>query len=129
MLRYVALVWDPVDPSTQDQIRTLSEAFSRGDAWTRAYQTQGLLVYTLRKPGPVVREYGLPDGRGIVLGRLFEQGTHSASAGDAVIDSNSASRYVASGGAELVKDYWGGYVAFLVDATNCRLYGDRKSVV
>jgi asparagine synthase (glutamine-hydrolysing) len=122
-MRYVALVWDPVDPSTQDQIGTLSEAFGRGDAtWTRAYQAQGLLVYTLRKPRPVVREHGLPDGRGIVLGRLFQQGTHGAAAGDVVIDSDSAGRYVASGGAELVKDHWGGYVAFLVDATKGRRY-------
>lgn len=123
MLRYVALVWDPLDPNTQGHIRTLSEAFDRADpTWTCAYQTPGLLVYTMRKPGSVLRGYGLPDGRGIVLGHLFKQGTHSAFAGDVAIDSDSAGRYAASGGAELVKDYWGGYVAFLVDATTGRRY-------
>jgi asparagine synthase (glutamine-hydrolysing) len=122
MLRYVALVWDPLDPSTTD-IRALSETFSRADAdWTCAYEAPGLLVYTMRQSAPALREYELPDGRGIVLGRLFRHGAHSSSTIDVAIDAENARRYAASGGAKLIRDYWGAYVAFLVDATSGRRY-------
>jgi asparagine synthase (glutamine-hydrolysing) len=123
MLRYVALVWDPVDPGTKDDVRALSENLCRVDAaWTCAYQAQGLLVYTARKSAAALREYGLPDGHGIVLGRLFRQGAPNAPTIDVAVGAERARRYVASGGAELAKDYWGGYVAFLVDATNRKHY-------
>lgn len=111
-LPYLAVLWNPLDPAqTQDAARvldTLPEA-----PWRAALQDDGLAVFTRTIAVPYLDMLPLPDGKGTVLGVLFDsQHNHCLSARE--IQSDPALRTGGTATARhLAQHYWGGYVVLL----------------
>jgi len=62
------------------------------------------------------RAYRLPGEQGVILGRVFPSKRDQWKNGwELSLSEQEAARIVATAGAALVTDYWGGYVAFLCD--------------
>jgi asparagine synthase (glutamine-hydrolysing) len=95
--------------------------------WICALDTQGLTVFRSPSPRADLRVYLLPDDCGVILGSLFPSNLSDCSAIDkpVTIDGRSARRYALDGGQQFIKDYWGGYVAFLNDVSSGRRYITR----
>jgi len=66
-----------------------------------------LVVYAA--PGTPLIE--MADGAGIIVGRMFEAGRSNLPI--AFVDAARSEAAVASGGASLLKDFWGGFAAFV----------------
>ncbi|WP_260929156.1 asparagine synthase-related protein [Novosphingobium sp. 9] len=67
----------------------------------------------LRASGPVIPLCG----QGAIIGHLFERGAVSRRV--LRLEPDRIERIVATKGASLVREFWGGYVAFLLDAQGC----------
>jgi asparagine synthase (glutamine-hydrolysing) len=110
MHRFVAMTWNPASPDAARRVDIWSDALRRapGD-WTCALDTEGARV--LIPAGQVLTTVSNGvDVSGIIIGRLFErwyerQGRVSSLAGQA------ASGIARSNGANLIRAYWGQYVA------------------
>src|SRR5262245_39841068 len=120
MDRFVAMVWNPDDPSRQIYVNEWSDQLQRQSSrWRRVLDQPGLRVYSFhhRGDGPVVT--GWVTGEGIVIGVLFERGAEgSGRVRD--LDRREAGRVIATRGNRLIKKYWGNYVAIWRDAEKRR---------
>ena len=91
----------------------------RGEsAWSTAFSAGGMEVYCRRGAVTEVKAMELPEGRGVVLGTLFRRpkpGEAGPAERVAEIDAAAAARIQSSKGRVLTEDYWGRYVAFLLD--------------
>jgi asparagine synthase (glutamine-hydrolysing) len=111
MDRFVAMIWDQEDPTRQLQVNSWSEALQRQSSkWRRVLDAPGLRVlsYHHRGEGPVVTEWAAETG--VVVGVLFERGQETRGRVRSM-DQRTAKRVVDSRGDELIKNYWGNYLA------------------
>jgi asparagine synthase (glutamine-hydrolysing) len=123
MYHYVALLWNAEDPAARDEAAQLRQRLCRASVpWTNLLTTDGISVSALPPTDPVLRPYllpggtGLPGPTGVVLGKLFS--AHLARPHlDPIeqIDEHTSVEILRSGGQHLVRHFWGGYVALLVD--------------
>lgn len=116
MDRFVAFVWDPQRGDLGDQVsRWIAEVKSKSAAWTDVFTQPGLAVVALKPSPATVSVVALDGDAGVVVGTLFSSGAEQA--GPVVrLKREPSSRIVASGGRELISQYWGSYVAFIRDA-------------
>jgi asparagine synthase (glutamine-hydrolysing) len=118
MLHFVALLWQKADPAKCEAAQRLLRRFqARSPQWRLACHADGLAALFTITGGPTVDQpYLLPDHVGVVFGRLFER-TYSAGCvpPQIVIDERRGSQIVTSGGAALIEEYWGQYMAFVHD--------------
>ncbi len=99
------------------------ERLARDSAiWKVVVRQKGLVVaYRDIQTHTIDRPHLLSDGRGAILGTLFERSSMRRYLGSslvnncALIDADRSASFVRTGGRELVQNYWGQYVAFLED--------------
>ena len=91
----------------------------RGEsAWSTAFSAGGMEVYCRCGAVTEVKAMELPEGQGVVLGTLFKRpkpGEAGPAERVAEIDAAAAARIQSSKGRVLTEDYWGRYVALLLD--------------
>ncbi|HEY0941587.1 MAG TPA: asparagine synthase-related protein [Steroidobacter sp.] len=120
MQRYLAMLWDPLN---LESVRTFQSfglsSGSKPAGWVSARDASGMFVMHTGMRHGSAEAYLLPNGGGVVLGRLFDrrQGDYTTTPR---IDFNDASarEIVNSGGKYLVDHYWGTYFAVLHDANS-----------
>lgn len=104
MLRFIACLGESA-AAAQRLIQRCQEALPE---WQKVLRLDGLHVFCTSSDA--AREIRiLPGGRGVVLGRLFRDDAPC----DPEFDESEADRLLATRGRELVRTYWGNYVAFL----------------
>jgi asparagine synthase (glutamine-hydrolysing) len=119
MLRYIAAIWNDSDRAQRDVAEQLARALrERGDGWKVVLQSPGLNVYCAGvRPG--ASEFCcMTDGAGVVVGTLFDRRPSSAPRARTSLDAAETQRLISTRGADLVRSYWGRYVAFLRDPTD-----------
>lgn len=114
MFRYIALVWDAVDDMHAQVARSLGRAC--GGNWRLAFECPGLTVYCAGSCSDSSEVYPLDAQAGLVLGTLFAQTPLNAST-RARLGRRESQRILTTQGAELVRSYWGRYVAFIRDSS------------
>ena len=119
MLRYVAAIWNDVDRAQRDAADLLARALrERRDGWKTVLQRPGLNVYcTGARPGSSDMCCA-SDGSGVVVGTLFDRTASSTRGARTSLDAAETRRLLSTGGADLVRSYWGRYVAFLQNPAN-----------
>jgi asparagine synthase (glutamine-hydrolysing) len=120
MFRYIGLMWNPADPSEVDAARLIDRTIAeRAPTLQTCFRSNGLMVLCSGCDGFNV--YPMASGSGVVLGRLFRRrgDLHDDSAAaEATFNSADNERLAVSKGRSLISDYWGEYVAFLVDKSS-----------
>ena len=117
MYHFVALIWSADDPAASAAAAQLAQKVRRAPVpWENLLSTDGISVFALPPTDPSLRSYVLPAQAGVVLGKLFSADLGKASL-DCVekLDDRSTREILRTGGRQLVRDYWGGYVALLAD--------------
>jgi asparagine synthase (glutamine-hydrolysing) len=117
MYHFVALIWSADDPAASAAAAQLAQKVRRAPVpWESLLSTDGSRVFALPPTDPSLRSYVLPGQAGVVLGKLFSADLGKASL-DCVekIDERATGEILRTGGRQLVRDYWGGYVALLAD--------------
>lgn len=117
MFRYLALVWHDDDAAARETaLRLIDRHASHSPEWQIALRKKGLFVgYAGMRVGSS-EPHCLSGGGGVVLGKLFERPSNSASvAAPLSLDDSRSRDILASRGRHLVDHYWGRYVAFLQD--------------
>jgi asparagine synthase (glutamine-hydrolysing) len=117
MYHFVALVWSADDPAASAAAAQLAQKVRRAPVpWENLLTADGISVFTLPPTEPSLRSYVLPGQAGVVLGKLFSADLGKADL-DCVkhIDERATREILRTGGRQLVRDYWGGYVALLAD--------------
>lgn len=91
------------------------ELETRHASWTEVYVGPGLSVLILKSPPTAPRVALLEKDAGVVVGALFSR-DQEPPAPFARLGPTESARIVASGGQELISQYWGSYVAFVRDS-------------
>ena len=116
MYHYIGFIWNPHDPAASRTAAGFASQFEGAPDWVPRLNLPGLTVFDQSPRGEGFDSYPLPEGTGIILGTVFPiQLDNWTPAWRANITSNEARTIAATGGRHLVENYWGGYVAFLVD--------------
>ena len=122
MYHFVALLWSADDPAATAAAVQLEQRLRRATvAWENLLTTDGVIVFAQPPTDPSLRSYMLSQEAGVVLGRLFSADLSKRSL-DSIeqIDERATREIVRTGGQHLVRNFWGGYVALLVDRqTRC----------
>jgi asparagine synthase (glutamine-hydrolysing) len=122
MYHFVGLLWSADDPAAKQEAAQLVERM-RGapPGWENLLTSDGISVFAAPPTDPTLRPYVLPQGMGVVLGKLFSADLSKPSlAAIEKIDEHAAREAVRTGGQHLVRNFWGGYVALLTDRdTRC----------
>lgn len=115
MYRYIALLWDPNNASSESAAGALT-ARLRGSAtqWAQIAKGSGVAAF---HAGAGVGPNGaclLSHSGGAVFGTLFARGFDGSSSRRVTsFDDAEAARIVATGGKRLLEKYWGRYVALV----------------
>ncbi len=122
MYNFVTLMWNTRDSRTTQEATRLVGLLQRSTTDIGlVLSIAGLAVFAAKPNEKAFKPYVLPRRSGVVLGRLF-RAKEGAMTAEVQIDDAAAAGIVGSGGARLVDDYWGAYVAFLFDETSLRQY-------
>lgn len=117
MFRYIALNWDPADPSAIAQAGALGRRLTVDRAWQAALEQPGIQVWVRGTAAGINEAYRICGGQGVVLGKLFRNDDLTlGDPGVPVLRQQDAETIVHSAGRSLVRDFWGRYVAFLPEA-------------
>ncbi len=118
MFRYIAFHWRDAHPEQSEVARQLEHALRAQGIWQPALGIAGCRVYTTGAVRGVNDIHLLPLDQGVIVGRLFRRNPAAAEAtGDFELAQAEARRIVQSHGRDLVKSFWGRYVAFLSPRT------------
>lgn len=112
MFDYLAVVWAEQDREQHAAALDLIAAVSARSSLVRVFQCRGLAVFVETGGDPSDRALTFADGRGIVLGKIFSNGTAVER-----IDVSAAEAMAATEGRWLIRNYWGRYIAFAMDAS------------
>jgi asparagine synthase (glutamine-hydrolysing) len=125
MDRFVAFFWDPDAAGRQQQVeRWVSLLHASSRLWTVVLDRPGVRVLSLnqRRGAPIAAPWA--DGAGVILGPLFQRGSERKGRVER-IDEKEAARIAATGGASLVENYWGNYLAIWCGAGRSQVYALR----
>src|SRR5882762_5015056 len=122
MFRYIALIWNPADPRAFETVQLIERRIAeRVPALQQRFQADGLRILCSKPDRSGLTIYPMTSHSGLVLGRLFRRSSDvndDRSAPEGTLDSTDADGLIASKGRSLVSQYWGDYVAFLVDKSS-----------
>jgi asparagine synthase (glutamine-hydrolysing) len=121
MFRYLAFIWNPADPSQVEAAKALAlKADSRLRGFHVALNLNRLrVIYADSIPSKYDARV-LPDESGVVLGFLYRRNDSfedPSPARAANLGREQAREIRCSHGRRLISDYWGDYVAILLDET------------
>jgi asparagine synthase (glutamine-hydrolysing) len=114
MLRFMALVWNEDDRTQRDRANALGQRAREAAQWTACVAKAGLRVYVVATDPQEILI--LPDEIGVIVGNLYERDDRYS--GSYSSPHISSTQLLQSKGRELVRSFWGQYVAFLVDRAN-----------
>lgn len=114
---YIALIWDQASRSQSEVAAQLIELLQRGmRSWNCRLRGPGAAVFDLPPSTPIANAYALHGQRGVVYGQLFDRHDGIAPSPDKIcIDQAFADACASSGGVHLIRNYWGSYVAIVLD--------------
>jgi len=121
MLRFIACVWKPDSEAQRYTAQCLRERVSRDKRWRTVLDVAGLTVVTAGLVEGAVECYELPARNGVVLGKLFARGAEVSKCRPVTLVGEVARKVVESGGRELVRSFWGQYVAITRDESAGRI--------
>lgn len=124
MQRYLAMLWDPLNLESVRTFQSLGlSSSSKPAGWVTACDASGMFVMHTGTRRGATEAYPLPQGGGVVLGRIFDRrhGDYT-SVPQIVLDGAAASEIIKSGGQHLVDRYWGTYFAIVHEATTARYH-------
>jgi asparagine synthase (glutamine-hydrolysing) len=121
VFRYVALAWNPKSVAQCALVEALQRRLQAPE-WERVFSRKGMSIDCAgQRPGSS-QTYRLDANAGAIVGAVFGRKPSPASGEDrataashAHFDDNAKEALLRSGGRSLLEDYWGRYVAFLVD--------------
>lgn len=128
MLNYVALVWNDDVPAEIHVAESLKRRIRHlAPEWQAILDSRGMYVSVRSKSlSRIDNIYPLMHGKGVVVGQLFERRyidtDDLSSPCDVSFDAEVSRRVVADAGETLRDNFWGQYVAFLIDAEASRKY-------
>jgi asparagine synthase (glutamine-hydrolysing) len=111
MLHYIALACTPDHPPSAREATRLGESIKRRTpSWDVVLHSERLTVYSGTSVDKAMRTYILPEGGGVIFGRLFRSGS-----ADRPVEASelNGSSIVRSNGRTLLQEYWGSYIAIL----------------
>jgi len=110
MHRFVAMSWNPASPAAVQRIEIWSDALGRASGdWTCVLDTEGVRAFVPAGQALTTVSNGV-DMSGVIIGRFFERG-HESQGRVSSLAGPAASRIARSMGADLIRAYWGQYVA------------------
>jgi asparagine synthase (glutamine-hydrolysing) len=117
---FFALVWNPDSPSSCEAAARVRSALAHAcGCMAVVLRVNGFDFYVSDKKTAAPLTLFLPDGAGLIYGTLFERRacdiTDDAPFPRAEFNDADYANIVASGGRYLTENYWGHYVAFLID--------------
>jgi asparagine synthase (glutamine-hydrolysing) len=112
MFRYIALSWDASVSTAAACAHTLAQALAASPGWQQELQHPRLLVFSSGAIRGVNQAYPLRDGRGVVLGRLFDRNDPQASTDRIAHSIAESDRNPPDLALELLKRRWGRYIMF-----------------
>jgi asparagine synthase (glutamine-hydrolysing) len=117
MYSYVAFVRNAQNPLANATTQRLIDQFRQVHReWILLDEGRGLSLLHSPPPGRSAAAIVLPGGSGAVLGTLFPKNLALSPRGwNPVIDEHCAEEIVRTRGRHLMKEYWGGYVAFVAN--------------
>lgn len=124
MFRFAAMRWNPADPKASSYARAaIYQLKASSSEWQVTANAPGLVLFHAgMRPGSS-EAHVLPNGRGVVFGKLFKQAVNPADVGQPVVlDAKEAAKIVKTGGRHLIDAYWGRYVAFVQDPDSYTLW-------
>ena len=115
MYRYVALVWNVLDPRAVETARSLRSRLSMpGLPWSLSIDDEGLLIAETQQRSDGLHAYRLPRNRGAIIGKLFRKSnTESCSEPIFGLSESESEKISKTRGQRLIDQYWGQYVSFL----------------
>lgn len=114
MFRYIAIAWDPAEASDTGQGLGLGLAWQQRPDWVTVLRLPGLQVFTIGEAPGINQAIPLPEGHGLVLGKLFHRsGTGSVLPNQVQFCEKDFGQLHANAGRYLVSEFWGRYIAFL----------------
>jgi len=117
MLRYLAFTWDESSAGAASTATTLAQRLSGvSTRWRTILATDGLRLLICNNSFVHYAFHLLGDSQGAVLGLLFDRANplrNSAKPGAPFLGESEQHRILATEGRDLVKSYWGRYVAFM----------------
>ncbi len=122
MFRYLALLWNPNDLRELDKIQLIERTIAeRVPTLKPCFDGAGVRVFCSHADGTGMKVYLTGGHSGVVLGRLFrrnEEINEDCAAEEGTFGSTDEERLAASKGRSLITDYWGNYVAILIDKSS-----------
>ena len=117
MYRYIALIWNTLNPQAAETIRTIRTCLSgQGSSWCLAVDIDGLLVFDTQGRPDGLRAYGLSRNGGAIVGKPFKRNeVETAEFSPVVFGDRETNKILETEGQHLIDNYWGQYVAFLRD--------------
>lgn len=124
MFPFIAVIWDPIEPNADGLARQILDAIGRAlPDYLPVMAEPGFQVLRGVSADCAMRVYPLPDGCGVVLGRLFPMGMD-----DWHLDwswrpsSTDTMEIIRTQGSWLTRNLWGSYVAFLRDPASANAF-------
>jgi asparagine synthase (glutamine-hydrolysing) len=118
MFRYVILIWDEATEEASFAALAMERRLlARSEAWRVEFCGAGVRVMTADK-SRALAAYALHGSAGVVLGEIFVRQSDiesDAVSVDAVFGECETNRLLQTQGRVLTEQYWGNYVAVLVD--------------
>lgn len=120
MARIVVLRWQPVDAKGQRAGKVMWSRLEASGSWTRFIDRRGVLAHYVPEDHEAP-PLDLGDERGAIFGSLFSKTAPTAGRVTA-FDAGATASLFDQGGAPLVRDYWGAWIAVLHDRGTDRLH-------
>jgi asparagine synthase (glutamine-hydrolysing) len=127
VFRYLTLAFSEENPLARETARRLiARHTAHHVGWSEVLMGQGLYVACGGMRVGSSEPYLLDEGRGVVLGKLFEReepvpGAGCSRAAPVLLDEAPSRAILASDGRHLIEHYWGRYVAFLLEPATSTL--------
>jgi len=120
MFRFFALSWDDADPKQVEACDVLTKALrASDDSFHTSFDCQGVRILCSRAGSPTFAVHLLKHNGGALLGSVFKRHADcSDEAPDprAEFDTPATNELISSKGRSLMSQYWGDYVALIVEA-------------
>jgi asparagine synthase (glutamine-hydrolysing) len=121
MNRFVAMIWDQDNAAQQTQVHLWALALrGRSPRWKQVLNAPGLAVFSYRHRGETAIVTEFAGAQGVAIGVVFAKGREREGRLRALTEEETVN-VVTSGGEDLVRDFWGCYVALWRDAAQQRI--------
>ena len=126
MFRYLALMWNNLDPGPSNASNTLVETLRTTDRTFRlSFEAEGMRILCADESKSGMKAHVLARNHGVVLGTIFKRHVDvndESRDAPATFDSAETEQLIASRGRRFMSGYWGDYVALLSDRSSSTRY-------